>query len=93
MTAVTAENTRCVATYKNGNPCRSYAVHEYLCARHQHLCASAEVLKRIAEIGRQNAERVRRINEIAAQEAHTRLLTAPALEIPSWGKIPYNHWC
>lgn len=90
MTNATAEKTRCVATYKNGNPCRAYTVNGYLCTQHQHLCAGTEVQMKIAEIERQNAERERRINEIVAQEAHTRLLTAPALAIPSPAH-PYGH--
>ena len=83
MTAATTEKTRCVATYMNGNPCRAYAVHDYLCTRHQRLCASTEVQMQIAD-------KERRINEIVAQEVHTRLLTAPAFAIPS-PDHPYGH--
>ncbi len=85
MTTATTKKARCVATYKNGNPCRAYAVHGYLCGQHQHLRTSAEVRAKITEIERQNAERERQFNEILAQEAHTRLLTAEVLAIPSSG--------
>ena len=96
----TAEKPRCIAVYKNGNPCRAYAVHGYLCTRHQHLRASTEMQMKIAEIERRNSERERRINEIVAQEAHTRLLTAPVFEVPSSGSyysgdtsfIPFDLW-
>ncbi len=80
MAAAAAKKTRCVGNYKNGNSCRAYAVHGYLCAQHHHLCDNAEVQKKIAEIERQNAERERQFNEILAQDAHTRLHAAPSLQ-------------
>ena len=85
MTTATTKKIRCVAAYKNGNPCRAYAVHGYLCGQHQHLLTSAEVQVKIAEIERQDAERERQFNEILAQDAHTRLHAAPALAIPASG--------
>ena len=69
----TAEKPRCIAAYKNGNSCRAYAVHDYLCTQHQHLRASAEVQTKIAE-------KEQRYNEIASAEVHIRLHTAPRLQ-------------
>ena len=100
MATAASEKTRCVGTYKNGNPCRAYAVQGYLCNRHQHLCASAEVQIKVANIEREIAGKERRINEIEAQEAHTRLLTAPAFDIPLSGTsyignapfVPFDVW-
>ncbi|MDE2788450.1 MAG: HNH endonuclease signature motif containing protein [Chloroflexota bacterium] len=90
MTTGATRKIRCAANYKNGNPCRAYSVRGYLCARHQSLCTNAEVRAKVAEIKRQNTERERQFNAIVAQEAHTRLKTAPSLAIYPWGRIAYS---
>ena len=82
MSTGATRKIRCVANYKNGNPCRAYSVRGYLCGQHQHLSTSPEVRAKIAEIRRQNAERERQFNEILAQEAHTRLQTATVVAVP-----------
>ena len=66
MSTTNPEKDRCSGVYKNGNPCRSYAVIGDLCERcHQRATdveASAEIDRKARELARQMVEKNRTIH-------------------------------
>ena len=66
----TAEKTRCIGHYKNGNPCRSWAVIGEYCKRHHEDVLEAALSGELEAEARRIAERMDR--QLAEQKSLTR---------------------